>query len=328
MAGMALFDISQRFVPCLKLFVFILVRLQPFTDAVVHFLAWLIQLMPRKLLKCASHGCNAVCNRRQAPFVCFECLPNMQGLNNARAYKIGEVRGKLKSITTPQMPPWMQRAIGSFRGSMIREARRRLRVKTSAAAAGMFPAVEAQRLATAEPTSQMVEVEPEESTCPIRQRHSGSHHRGTDATDFERLPAEVTSPLLRANDHAPSRQAQSLFHVSVKPIADDQKPVTRLYGLLADNYTALHLILGEQIALRLMSQFSALLNYIPATETLEPVGAYAAACVLVSYELVGSWEDEVYDAIKGHIRSMADDNAPEVRRCMYELMNWMGSRTG
>ena len=222
----------------------------------------------------------------------------------------------------------MQRAIGSFRGSMIREARRRLRVKTSAAAAGMFSAVEAQRLATAEPMSQMAEVEPEESTCPIRQRHSGSHHNGADVTDFERLPAEVTSPLLRANDHAPSRQAQSLFHVSVKPIADDQKPVTRLYGLLADNYTALHLILGEQIALRLMSQFSSLLNYIPATETLEPIGAYAAACVLVSYELVGSWEDEVYDAIKGHIRSMAGDNAPEVRRCMYELTNWMGSRTG
>ena len=211
---------------------------------------------------------------------------------------------------------------------MIREARRRLRVKTSAAAAGMFSAVEAQRLATAEPTSQMAEVEPKESTCPIRQRHSGSHHSGADVTDFERLPAEVTSPLLRANDHAPSRQAQSLFHVSVKPIADDQKPVTRLYGLLADNYTALHLILGEQIALRLMSQFSSLLNYIPATETVEPIGAYAAACVLVSYELVGSWEDEVYDAIKGHIRSMAGDNAPEVRRCMYELTNWMGSRTG
>ena len=222
----------------------------------------------------------------------------------------------------------MQRTIGSFRRSMIREARRRLRVKTSAAAAGMFSAVEAQRLATAEPMSQMAEVEPEESTCPIRQRHSGSHHSGADVTDFERLPAEVTSPVLRANDHAPSRQAQSLFHVSVKPIADDQKPVTRLYGLLADNYTALHLILGEQIALRLMSQFSSLLNYIPATETLEPIGAYAAACVLVSYELVGSWEDEVYDAIKGHIRSMAGDNAPEVRRCMYELTNWMGSRTG
>ena len=77
--------------------------------------------------------------------------------------------------------------------------------------------------------------------------------------------------------------------------------------------------------MRLLSQFSALLSYIPATEALEPVAAYAAACVLVSYELVGSWEDEVYDAIKGHIRSMAGDNAPEVRRCMYELMNWMGS---
>ena len=75
-----------------------------------------------------------------------------------------------------------------------------------------------------------------------------------------------------------------------------------------------------------MSQFSTLLNYIPAAETLEPVGAYAAACVLVSHELSGSWEDEAHDAIKGHIRSMADNNAPEVRRCMYELMDWMGSR--
>lgn len=277
--------------------------------------------MPRK---CNNPGCNAACTRQRAPFICVACLPSLRGLHNAGADKVAKV--KLKAfISTPQKPPWTQRAFGF---SMLREARRRLRVKTSAAAAGMFSAVEAQRLATAEPMSQMAEVEPEESTCPIRQRHSGSHHSGADVTDFERLPAEVTSPLLRANDHAPSRQAQSLFHVSVKPIADDQKPVTRLYGLLADNYTALHLILGEQIALRLMSQFSSLLNYIPATETLEPIGAYAAACVLVSYELVGSWEDEVYDAIKGHIRSMAGDNAPEVRRCMYELMNWMGSRTG
>ena len=270
--------------------------------------------------KCKSQGCNAVCTRRKAPFLCIECLPSLRGLPNARPDKVASQMDKLKLISTPQKRPWMRffgRSAKTVRGTR----RRRLRVKTTVAGG---TSVERENLAAAKPMSQMAEMEPEESTCHIRQRHSGSHSSGSYVTDVERLPAEVLSPLLRVHG---SSQAQSFFRVSVQPIAEDfQKPVTKLSGLLADNYNVLQSIIGEQSALRLLSQFSALLGYISATEALEPITAYAAACVLVSYELSGSWEDEAHDAIKGHIRSMADNNAPEVRRCMYELMDWMGSR--
>ena len=161
---------------------------------------------------------------------------------------------KLKLISTPQKRPWMRffgRSAKTFRGNR----RRRLRVKTTVAGG---TSVERESLAAAKPMSQMAEMEPEESTCHIRQRHSGSHSGGSYVTDVERLPAEVMSPLLRV--HA-SSQAHSFFRVSVQPIAEDfQNPVTKLCGLLADNYNVLQSVIGEQSALRLLSQFSALLS--------------------------------------------------------------------
>jgi hypothetical protein len=119
------------------------------------------------------------------------------------------------------------------------------------------------------------------------------------------------------------------FDIVAKPHvhADSNDNVLLLATALSKHFEKFIMLVGEVQSLRILAQISALLNYIPATASLDRVTAYAAACFIVSFELVGSWEDPLHNQMKAFVSSNISKDVKNINRCIMQLLNWMGQQS-
>ena len=157
------------------------------------------------------------------------------------------------------------------------------------------------------------------------------HGVGLDASKTDKdtdLMQDFVSNELLAGPLAPVVRQKRFFDIVAKPHAhtDSNDNVLLLTSALSMHFEKFHMLVGEVLSLRILAQISTILSYIPATASVDSVAAYAAACFIVSFELVGSWEDPLHDRMKTFVSSNITKDVKSINHCIMQLLNWMGQQ--
>lgn len=142
------------------------------------------------------------------------------------------------------------------------------------------------------------------------------------------LMRDFVSDELLAGPLAPVVRKKHFFDIVAKPHAhtDSTDNVLLLTIALSKHFEQFSRVAGEAQSLRILAQISAMLNYVPSAASLDNPTAYAAACFIVSFELVGSWEDPVHEKMKAFVSTNISKDVKTINRCIMQLLNWMGQQ--
>ena len=121
------------------------------------------------------------------------------------------------------------------------------------------------------------------------------------------------------------------FRVSVVPCKHgvNNSSVSLLATAISSHFEKLSTLVGEIKSLRILAQLSAILNCAPTAGVLlegPRLNAYVAACFLVAFELVSSWEDRQLTVVRNFVKTNISQDCEKVNICILQVLNWMGQR--